>query len=194
MSLSSYLRDLYRSVYSSLKSEDSIIKIKSSALNDEEKERVINSIKRLIHPSVASIWDAYEVAVMCTSGLIPWVSKEAVEDSKRIVAEVRKSYPYVEKKQEYLSPPSISENPTLQEIATALSWNNKMISRLMMAIQIIENNVRSSLKARCPYCLEDMILMVKENEIIIRCASGTTPACKRSIWRITQQNSGDEQI
>lgn len=185
MSLSTYMRDFYRAVYSSVKSEESVGRIRASGLTDEEKERVVSVLKRLAHPAVASVWDAYELAMMCTSGLIPGVSRETVDDARRIIAEVKKNYPYVEQKQGFLTPPEMPESPSVADIALGVSWSNRVLSRIVVTLQAIQEASSSTLKAQCPFCLEDMTLLVREREIVLKCAKGSTPACKRSEWRFS---------
>lgn len=190
--MSAYMKDLYRAVYSSLKSEEFVIKIRNSGLTSDEKERVIAVIKKLTHPSVASAWDAYELAKLCLSGLVPGVPKETIDDAKRIINEVKKNYPYIEHKQDILSPPEVSENPTLQELAMAISWGNRLLARLTASVQAVQNDAHSTLKGQCPFCLEDMLVVVKDNEIVLKCAAGSTPACKKSEWRIFSLLAGNE--
>jgi len=179
------MKDLYRAIYSSVKSEESVYKIRSSGLQNEEKERVINFLRKLAHPIVASVWDAYEPAVMCTSGLIPGVSKEAVDDARRVIAEVKKHYPYVEQKQSVLSPPELSEEPTLKELAQGITWTNKILTRFAITLQAVQESSHSSLKAQCPFCLEDVMLLVRNEGIFLKCAKGSTPACKKSEWKLS---------
>jgi len=186
------MKDLYRAVYSSVKSEETVNKIRSSGLTNEEKDRIMNVLRRLTHPAVASAWDAYELALMCTSGLIPGISKEVTDDTRRIIAEVKKHYPYVEQKQNILSPPEISEDPTPRELAHGIVWANRILSRIAITLQAIQENSRSSLKTECPFCLEDMTLIVRNEELVLKCAKGSTPACKKSEWKFSFTRGSEE--
>lgn len=163
-----YINDNYRKLYRFLKSQSVVKSIR-------ENEYIINIIKSLPPPDVATYIDIFYVCKECMMGSLECFYNEFEEETKDFIRDIVKN----------------NESPNLEYYSLTLSKINKDIQSISQGIQFLYEKLNFlqdiTLKGQCPYCHGPLVANIKnQNTLIFRCYSQSKPECQNNVWEIGQ--------
>jgi hypothetical protein len=171
------IRERYRRLYQKIKSKI-MDALDEARVPDPVREEIIEITSNLPHPRVASVEDIEEACKACVSGKLEYLYRYFGKDASDILNEIRDVIEKCER------PPIPSERHEINDAINMLTWTNKRIFEMTFALQRIEGATDIILKSQCPYCHEDMVAVLVEDELRLRCKGQTKPECRDVDWYI----------
>lgn len=164
----------YERLYNRLKSE-CVEWLRLSDIPPKEKVLLERVIRELPHPSVANVFDIYEVCRSCTSGILEGFYKIVGEEAHKIRDLLTSVYgsEFFEKEAEIRSPPELEEIEDLSDAIPFLKWTGETLFSLHRLSLKILKTADITLKGRCPYCGYDLVEVLQDTfsgiELRLRC-------------------------
>jgi len=175
----STIPNLYQKLYEQLKGdglEYLIQRIKEGSFSDSEKE-ALRIIARLPHPSFANLNQIIDVCKECSRRYLEFAFSvgQIGEIALQILKKVNE---YKEEGRSLEIPRELPPSPDVynfQSIGEMVRWTNTMMLHIARQTDII-------LKGRCPHCHGDLVEVIVDNELRLRCQQQSKPECRRDDW------------
>lgn len=168
--------NLYHELYKQLKEEGLEYLLQRSSFGSREKE-ALRVIARLPHPYFASLDQVVDVCEKCSAGCLEFAFQ--IDHIGKIARQIlRKANKYEEKGKTPEIPAEFPPSPQeydIPSIGRMLKWSNEMMLHLARQTDI-------TLKGRCPYCHGDLVVVIVNNELRLRCEQQSKPQCRKIDW------------
>jgi hypothetical protein len=171
----------YARLYAMLKA-GAIPALDQMGVHGRTREEILEIIRWLPHPSVASALDIADVCRQCTSGKLEYLYRFFGRQAREILDELpeeTRRMPEV-----FPQPPTPSEERGTRDAVEMLDWTNRSIYRLSLMTRQIATAVDIVMKAQCPSCSNDMVTVIVGSELRLRCRGQTKPECRKVDWLI----------
>jgi len=173
------IRRKYRELYMRIKSEgiDALDRIR---VHPDVHREIIEVIRKLPHPELASLWDIEDACRLCVSGKLEGLYQSFGLEARRLADDIHTSFPQ-QRRPEGISIPPSEEAAEIRDVARMLAWTNETLLKSYSLLHAIDGK---TLKSQCPYCYGDLIEAVVGNELRLICKAQPKPECKKYYWVI----------
>lgn len=169
----------YKELYNRLKKEG-LDKLLENDKFDEHGKKAIKIIAQLPHPNELGIGEIRKICEECLRGNLESVS--SIASIRGLARDILK---LAEKTEEYHIEP-IAELPQYDpgSVIDMLNWNNNMMYMMSSSINKLTRQLDINLKGRCPFCHGDLVEVIVDDELRLRCAQQNKSDCQDTEWFI----------
>lgn len=177
MNTSIGILERYRHLYRRLKAEvvDALEEVR---LPQQVRDEIIRFVSQLPHPEVVSVKDIHEVCTECVSGKLEHLHRLFGSEAKAILNEIRLM------EEQYGRPPVPSERNEVSAAINMLTWTNRTLYNMAFALGAIKKATDIIIKGQCPFCHGDLVTVIFDDELRLRCKGRTTSDCRKVDWHI----------
>jgi hypothetical protein len=147
---------------------------------DEYGKRALRIIAQLPHPNEIGLGEIRNICKECSRGSLELLFQIAgIGELSREILKI------AEETGEYHFEP-ITELPQYdpESITGMLDWNNNMMLRMSSSINRLLRQSDINLKGRCPFCHGDLVEVIVQNELRLRCKQQIKSDCRNIDWFI----------
>ena len=173
------IMESYNELYSRLKTEG-LDNLLENDKFDEYGKRALKIIAQLPHPNEVGLGEIRKICEECSRGCL-----ELVFQIAGIGELAREILNLAEKTKEFHIEP-ITEIPQYEpeSINDMLNWNNNMMLKMSFGINRLLRQTDINLKGRCPSCHGDLVEVIVQNELRLRCKQQIKSDCRNVDWFI----------
>jgi hypothetical protein len=169
----------YKELYTRLKKEG-LDKLLEKDKFDKYSKRALTIIARLPHPNEVGLKEIIIICEECSCGSLELLFQIAGigELAREILNKIKITEKY------HIEP--IKEFPQYdkQSVAEMLSWNNNMMLKMSFSLDRLSRQSDINLKGRCPFCHGDLVEVIVQNELRLRCLQQIKSDCQDTDWFI----------